>query len=77
MRDPDLSPAAVRYTRTVTIAWCIFFAGNGAMALGTALSGNDRWWTLYNGFLAYLLMGALFAGEWLVRQRVRARSARV
>jgi len=29
------------------------------------------WWTLYTGLIAYGLMGLLFAGEWLVRQRVR------
>jgi uncharacterized membrane protein len=27
-------------------------------------------WALYNGLLAYLLMGAMFAGEWLVRRKV-------
>ena len=77
LQDPDLSPEGVLYTRTVTIAWCIFFACNGALALVTALRGSAELWAFYNGFLAYLLIGAMFAGEWLCRQRVRARSARV
>ena len=45
------------------------------LALATALWASDKTWALYNGLIAYLLMGALFAGEWLVRGRVRARAA--
>jgi uncharacterized membrane protein len=75
LREPLLPPHAIAYTRQVTIVWCFFFAGNGALALITALYASERWWALYNGLLAYLLMGALFTGEWLVRQRVRARNA--
>ncbi|HHO0373892.1 TPA: hypothetical protein ACRR6V_001885 [Enterobacter hormaechei] len=32
-------------------------------------------WTLWNGMIAYLLMGTLMAGEWLVRQRVKKNDA--
>ena len=74
LSQPDLPPAAVAYTRTVTRVWCVFFAVNGAIALATALWASTAVWTLYNGFLAYLLMGALMGGEWLVRRRVQ-RSA--
>ncbi len=74
LREPELPPEAVAYTRKVTVVWCVFFVGNGAIALATSLSGSDRAWALYNGLIAYLLMGLLFAGEWLVRQRVRARA---
>ena len=60
------------YTRRVTQVWCGFFVFNGSLALLTALYASDGVWMLYNGLLAYVLMGILFAGEWLVRQRVRA-----
>ena len=41
----------------------------------TALYGTDRQWALYNGAIAYGLIG-LFAGvEYLVRLRVQARHA--
>ena len=33
LREPDLPPAAVVYTRRVTIVWSVFFALNGAAAL--------------------------------------------
>jgi uncharacterized membrane protein len=73
LADPALPPAAVAYTRRVTAVWCLFFAGNGAVALATALWGSDELWALYNGLIAYGLMGLLFSLEWLVRQRVKAR----
>ena len=71
----DLAPAAVAYTRRVTQVWCGFFVFNGAVSLGTALWGSPAAWALYNGLLAYVLMGVLFGGEWLLRQRVKARIA--
>jgi uncharacterized membrane protein len=74
MREPDLPASGVAYTRKVTIAWQVFFVVNGSVALATALHGNLPVWSLYNGFVAYLLMGALFAVEYLIRRRVRATS---
>src|SRR5208337_3392697 len=61
-----LDIAGVRYTRNVTIVWCVFFAANGCVALATALAGSRQAWALYNGLLSYLLAGALLAGERLV-----------
>jgi len=74
LQEPDLPPAAVRYTRKVTWLWVGFFTVNASIATGLALWAPLAWWTLYTGLIAYLLMGLLFAGEWLVRQRVRACS---
>jgi uncharacterized membrane protein len=74
-RRPDLPPRGVAYTRRVTWVWCGFFALNGALALATALWASDRIWALYNGLIAYGLMGLLFAGEWLVRRQVMREPA--
>lgn len=71
LSEPELPPAAVRYTRQVTWVWVGFFIVNASIAGGLALWAPLSWWTLYTGLIAYLLMGLLFAGEWLVRQRVR------
>ncbi len=73
LREPDLPPSGVAYTRRVTVAWCLFFVFNGALALATAWWASDAVWALYNGGIAYLLIGLMFAGEWLVRKRVLAR----
>ena len=73
--EPDLPQSGVRYTRAVTVVWVAFLALNGSVALWTALYGSWRIWTLYNGVVAYLAMGALLAGEYVVRQHFRARYA--
>lgn len=73
LSEPDLPPAAVVYTRRVTQVWCLFFVGNGSAALVTALWASTEVWALYNGLVAYVLMGLLFAGEWLLRQRFKSR----
>lgn len=71
LSEPELPAAAVRYTRQVTWVWVGYFIINASIASGLALWAPLSWWTLYTGLIAYLLMGLLFAGEWLVRQRVR------
>ena len=71
LREPELPPRALRYTRRVTQVWLGFFVLNGAIALATAMWASDAVWALYNGLIAYLLIGLLFGVEWLVRQRVR------
>lgn len=69
MREPDLSPRGVAYTYKVTWVWIVFFIVNGSIASLTAVWGSDEIWVLYNGFIAYLLIGILAGGEWLVRRR--------
>jgi uncharacterized membrane protein len=72
VKDGPLTPHAVRYTRRVTIAWVVFFIVNGGIAFYTALLTSLNTWALYNGFIAYFLIGAMFGGEWLLRRRVLA-----
>lgn len=71
LTDPDLPPEGRRYTHRVTWVWCGFFLLNGTLAAVTAGIGDLELWTWYNGLLAYLLMGLLMLGEYLVRRRVR------
>lgn len=68
LREPDLPPEGVAYTRRVTQFWCGFFIVNGALAVLTALYASREAWALYNGLIVYLLMGAIFVGEWLFRR---------
>jgi uncharacterized membrane protein len=63
-----LPPEGVAYCRTVTGVWCGFFLVNAAISLELALAGSPRAWALYTGLVAYVLMGLLFAGEYLIRQ---------
>ena len=72
IREPDLPAKAVSYTRKVTQIWCVFFAINASIALATVVLADDKLWLWYNGVVAYVLIGILMVGEWLVRQRVKA-----
>jgi uncharacterized membrane protein len=67
LQVPDLPPAEQAYCRSVTVVWCAFFALNGAVAATLAVWAPLAWWTLYTGALAYALMGALFAIEYITR----------
>ena len=73
IQEPDLPEKGVRYTKSVTKIWCVFFIVNGAIALWTCLQNNIEIWTLYNGIVSYILMGILFAGEWIVRKWLQAQ----
>jgi uncharacterized membrane protein len=68
MQQPSLSAAQVAYCRRVTQVWCVFFVFNalvsGLLARFAALSV----WSLYNGLVAYVLMGILGATEYVVRK---------
>ena len=69
-RQPNLSPEGVAYTLKVTWVWSAFFLINGSIATMTALWASNEVWALYNGFIAYVLIGILAGGEWIVRRRV-------
>jgi acyl-coenzyme A synthetase/AMP-(fatty) acid ligase/3-hydroxymyristoyl/3-hydroxydecanoyl-(acyl carrier protein) dehydratase len=61
------------YCRKVTWMWCGFFIFNGGIAAITIFFGSDIIWSVYNGGISYILMGSLFAGEFLVRKMVQKR----
>ncbi|MGH7441054.1 MAG: hypothetical protein ACREKE_00115 [bacterium] len=75
LQHGPLDEAGRRYTRTVTKAWCLFFLVNAGVSLATALVASDRVWALYNGGIAYGLIGLMFSGEWLIRRRVLRKAA--
>ncbi|WP_294844995.1 hypothetical protein [uncultured Gilliamella sp.] len=71
IKDANLPTKAIKYTRKVTICWCLFFMLNGSIALITCLINNLYWWTMYNGLISYILIGTLMVGEWLIRQQIK------
>jgi len=65
----ELSEAHRRHCRQVTWAWIGFFGLNATVA--AVLASREAWidaWAAYNGGIAYGLMGAMFAVEYVVRQ---------
>jgi uncharacterized membrane protein len=73
MEQGTLSPELASYTRTLTWLWTLLFAGAAAASLLLALSGNRDAWSLFTNLLNYLLVVALFLGEFAYR-RLRFRS---
>lgn len=71
---PDLDARGVAYTRQVTKIWFSFSLINSIVSLTTVLYGDLQLWALYNGLISYVLMGILFAGEFIVRQIRRYRN---
>ena len=67
LRKPEMSAEEIAYCRRITEIWVGFFLVNGAIALGTIHWGSLEAWAFYNGFLAYVLMGVLFAVEFVYR----------
>lgn len=70
LRQPDLPQSGIDYTRRVTKIWILFFIVNGTIALYTAIFASMEVWVLYNGLVAYIAMGCLFAGEFVYRKLV-------
>jgi uncharacterized membrane protein len=68
--NPNLPPGAVRHTLRVTQVWCAFFALNGVFSAYTALYWSRASWSLYNGAIAYVLIGVLLVAEVIWRYLV-------
>lgn len=69
LQTTSLSPEQQAWCRAWTRIWIGFFALNGGIALALALAAPLAWWAFYNGLVAYVLIGLLFASEWVLRRR--------
>jgi len=70
-----LSPAGRRYCRRVTLVWTIWLTLNTVVSAVLALAGSLAAWTLWTGAIAYVVTGAIFGGEFLLRRVLRRRHA--
>ena len=68
-----LDSVGVTYTVGVTRLWCLLFFVNAMVAMFLAWRQLLHAWTLYNGVIAYLLIGVLLIGERLVRPWVQQK----
>ena len=65
-----LDEAGIRYCRKATAAWTVFLGVHAAVTLATVFMPLGVW-AFYNGFLAYVLMAAMFLAEFAARKRAR------
>ena len=75
LEQGTLSDELAAYTRTLTWLWTLLFAGAALASLLLALSGNRDAWSLFTNLVNYLLVAALFLGEFVYR-RLRFRNYR-
>jgi len=65
-----LSALELRYTRSVTVAWVIFFLLNMALTCALFEYAPLRVWSLFVNFLSLPLILLMFVAEYAVRRRV-------
>jgi uncharacterized membrane protein len=68
LQSPELSNQQIRYCRRVTHVWTAFFLLNGVITGLLALFASARWWAIYTGLIAYVLIGLLGTVEFLARR---------
>ena len=62
-----LPPELETYTRSLTAAWCVFFAGQLAVSALLFASGPVEHWSLFVSVLNFPLVALMFVGDWLCR----------
>ena len=75
MEQGTLTGELAGYTRRLTWLWTLLFAGAALCSLLLAVSGERDAWSLFTNLVNYLLVGALFLGEFVYR-RLRYRNYR-
>jgi len=65
----------LHYTWKVTFAWTAFFILSALVSVLLFFFGPIEAWSLFANLLTPVLLGAMFAGEYLIRQRVMPNRA--
>lgn len=73
LHEPNLSDFGKKYTKNLTILWSIFFVINGMVAYALIFFDDKSYWAYYNGFISYILIGFIFAIEFLIRGIAKKR----
>ncbi|MCL2344763.1 MAG: hypothetical protein FWC58_02770 [Desulfobulbus sp.] len=60
----------LRYTRQVTVAWTGYFAISAALSVALFFLAPIEAWSVFAIFVTPIAVGAMFAGEYLIRRRV-------
>ncbi len=60
----------LHYTWKVTVAWTIYFATSAIMSVLLFCFGQVEVWSFFANVLTPVLLGVMFAGEYLIRLRV-------
>ena len=72
VRGTEVPPDLTRYTRISTVVWTVFFVSMAVVSAALAVLATPQIWSVFTNGIDYLLVGALFVGEYVFR-RVRYR----
>ena len=67
LQEPDLSVAKQSWCRMWTMIWVGYFVTNCIVVSYLAYFAPVSWWATYTGAIAYIIMGSLFAVEFVGR----------
>lgn len=68
--EKEISVEKSAYMRAVTQLWCGFFVVNMMISALSWYCASAAVWALYNGLISYILMGILFATEYIYRRLI-------
>lgn len=71
MQNPNLPHNAIIYTRNLTKFWCGVFIFNASVSAILVSLEDKFYWSIFSGFLAYLLVGFIFGVELLYRNFIK------
>ena len=72
-----LTPPMWVYTRKVTVAWTIYFAGMSAVSLALYAAAPFEAWATFANLLTPVALGLMFGGEYLLRYWLHPEFERV
>ncbi|MBL4774272.1 MAG: septation protein IspZ [Alcanivoracaceae bacterium] len=73
IKEKNIDAKKQSYMYKLTIIWCVFFVINMIISTYTMLYLSFQQWTLYNGFISYIIMGLLIVIELAYRHIVVLR----
>jgi uncharacterized membrane protein len=72
-----LTPEMARYTRRVTLAWTVYFVVMALVSLAVFTLAQFEHWATFANWLTPVALGAMFAGEYLLRYRLHPEFERI
>lgn len=70
--EGELNENTKKYTRNLTIIWCVFMFINLCISVLT-VGMSERVWAIYNGFISYIALGTLFVVEYIIRLTLKKK----
>lgn len=67
IKEKNIDAKKQTYMFNLTIIWCVFFVINTIISTYTMLYMSLKYWSIYNGFVSYVVMGLLIITEIMYR----------